>query len=283
MDLKSVEKIAQKIQANLFKKSNSHAIGILKSHFKGSGLQFKEHQVYSHGDDVRFIDWKMLAKTNTPYIKTFIEERNVDISVVLDISPTMFTGYKGVSKLQVGIEIICLLYLLAKETNDFVNLMIIDDQIKKFPTKNGHEGIVHLISYLEEKKILTSEGIVNVLYDFKESVKDKEKSNLILTHLNRKKEVIILSDFQTFLSKSELVRLSKRMNLHLFRLVGPLDEKKTLPFALPFKDKKKNKVGMGNIGSKGRSEILEFLPRRCVKRIDIGPKYLEQFIQELVG
>ena len=48
---------------------------------------FKEHQIYSHGDDVRFIDWKLLAKSQTPYIKTFEEERNVEISIILDATP----------------------------------------------------------------------------------------------------------------------------------------------------------------------------------------------------
>lgn len=88
---------------------------MLKTNIKGTGLQFKEHQVYNFGDDIRFIDWKILAKTSHPYVKTFNEERNVEIVVVIDASTTMMTGYNGVSKLQAAIEICCLLYLLAKK------------------------------------------------------------------------------------------------------------------------------------------------------------------------
>ncbi len=64
MNIVEIEKTVAKIQTHLFKNSNSYAIGMLKSHFRGAGIQFKEHQVYCHGDDVRFIDWKLSAKTS---------------------------------------------------------------------------------------------------------------------------------------------------------------------------------------------------------------------------
>ena len=54
MNIEAVEKAVSNVQNNLFKNSNSFSIGMLKSHFKGMGLKFKEHQVYVHGDDVRF-------------------------------------------------------------------------------------------------------------------------------------------------------------------------------------------------------------------------------------
>ena len=100
MNLLEIEKIVSKIQSNLFKNSNSFSVGMLKSHFKGAGLQFKEHQVYNPGDDVRFIDWKLSAKTQNTFVKTFEEERNVEINVVIDVSNSMFVGYKNVSKLR---------------------------------------------------------------------------------------------------------------------------------------------------------------------------------------
>ena len=77
MKINEVRKIVGRLRVNLFKRANSFSIGMLKTQFRGTGLQFKEHQVYSFGDDVRFIDWKILAKTNHPYIKTFEEERNI--------------------------------------------------------------------------------------------------------------------------------------------------------------------------------------------------------------
>jgi uncharacterized protein (DUF58 family) len=144
MNLKEVEKVVAGIQSQLFKNSNSYAIGMLKSHFKGTGLQFKEHQVYVPGDDVRFMDWKLSAKTRTSYIKTFEEERNIEITVLLDITLSMFTGYKGVSKFQAAIELTCLLYLLAKETGDKVQVILWVDREVSLPLKSGKRGLFNL-------------------------------------------------------------------------------------------------------------------------------------------
>ena len=138
MNINEVRKVVGRLKANLFKKANSHSIGILKTNIKGTGLQFKEHQVYSFGDDIRFIDWKILAKTSQPYIKTFNEERNVEIVVVIDASMTMMTGFNGVSKLQAAIEICCLLFLLAKETGDFIHALIVTDEIINVPKLSGY-------------------------------------------------------------------------------------------------------------------------------------------------
>ena len=146
MDIEAVKRTVLRIKTQLFKNSNTYSIGMLKSHFRGSGLQFKEHQIYCAGDDVRFIDWKIVAKTGVPYIKTFDEERNVEIVVMIDASSTMLSGFNGVSKLQASIEICCLLYLLAKETGDFVHAIIVSDGIINIRKLAGYEGVVNLIS-----------------------------------------------------------------------------------------------------------------------------------------
>ena len=77
MNFEEVEKLAKQIQAKLFKNSSSTIQGIYRSRFKGSGITFKEHKIYSHGDDVRFIDWKVSTRNEKMYVKTFEEERNV--------------------------------------------------------------------------------------------------------------------------------------------------------------------------------------------------------------
>ena len=141
MNLVEIEKVVAKIQNNIFKNSNSVSIGMLKSHFKGSGLQFKEHQVYMTGDDVRFIDWKLSAKTNNTFVKTFEEERNVDIVAIVDITNSMFTGFKDVSKLKASIELVCLLYMLTEKSNDTVSTIILHDDITILPPFSGRKRL----------------------------------------------------------------------------------------------------------------------------------------------
>lgn len=280
MNISEVRKIVGKLKTNLFRNANSHSVGMLKTNFKGTGLQFKEHQVYTFGDDIRFIDWKILAKTSNPYVKTFNEERNVEIVVLIDASPTMLTGFNSISKLQAAIEICCLLYLLAKETNDFVHALIITEEIINIPKKSGEEGISLLISTLEEHKILTENGKVNYEREFKENVDNKQKYLSIMKHLTRRREIVLLSDFNDFIETDILKKLLFRSNVHCFQLLSPLDEAKTLPYSLHASSSPRSGASLGKYDFSGRRDLNNELGKRF-KRLRIQDKYLDHFIKEM--
>ena len=280
MNINEVRKVVGRLRANLFKRANSHSIGILKTNIKGTGLQFKEHQVYNFGDDIRFIDWKILAKTSHPYVKTFNEERNVEIVVVIDASTTMMTGYNGVSKLQAAIEICCLLYLLAKETSDFVHALIVTDEIINVPKLSGDQGITHLISILEDQKILTHKGKVNYERRFEDNVDKKKKYLSIMKHLSRKREIILLSDFNDFVDADIMKKLLARSNVHCFQLLSPLDEAKTLPYSLHASSGPKASAGLGKYDFTGKKDLVHEYGKRF-KRLRVQEKYLENFVKEM--
>lgn len=280
MNIAEVRKVVGKLKVNLFKNANSHSIGMLKTNFRGTGLQFKEHQVYNFGDDVRFIDWKILAKTSNPYVKTFNEERNVEIVVVIDASSTMLSGFNGVSKLQAAIEICCLLYLVAKETNDFVHALIVTDEIINVPKKNGEEGISYFISTLEEKNILNSKGQVNINRVFNEAVDKKQKYISIMKHLSRRREVVLLSDFNDFIETDVLKKMLYRSNVHCFQLLSPLDEAESLPYSLHAAANMKSRGSLGKYALSGRKDLSNEFGRK-LKKIRIKEKYLENFVKEM--
>ncbi len=280
MNITEVRKVVGKIKANLFKNANSHTIGVLKTNFRGTGLQFKEHQVYSFGDDIRFIDWKILAKTNNPYVKTFNEERNVEIVVVIDASPTMLMGYNGISKLQAAIEICCLLYLLAKESNDYVHTLIISDEIIHVPKKSGEAGISSLISILEDKKIITEEGKINSKREITLGVDNSQKHLSIMKHLNSKREIVLLSDFYDFIDSVILKKLLYRKNVHCFQILSPLDEASYLPYRLFSSDGKNQGASLGKYNLDGKKELSNEYGKKF-KRIRVQDKYLESFIMEM--
>jgi uncharacterized protein (DUF58 family) len=280
MNITEVRKVVGRIKANLFKSANSHSVGMLKTNFKGTGLQFKEHQVYTFGDDIRFIDWKILAKTSNPYVKTFNEERNVEIVVVIDATSTMLTGYKGVSKLQAAIEICCLLYLLAKESSDFVHAVIVSDEIIHVPKKSGEAGISHFISVLEDHKILNEQGQVNLERTIVEGPDKMQRYISIMKHLTRKREIVLLSDFNDFIETSVLKKMLFRANVHCFQLLSPLDEAKSLPYALFASGGKGNKGSLGKYDLTGQKELSNELGKKF-KRIRVQEKYLESFVKEM--
>ncbi len=280
MNITEVRKVVGKLKASLFRNANSHSVGILKTNFKGMGLQFKEHQVYNFGDDVRFIDWKILAKTGHPYVKTFDEERNVEIVVVLDASATMLTGFNGVSKLQAAIEICCLLYLLAKESNDFVHALIVTDEIINIPKTSGEAGITHLISTLEDHKILTEKGQVNNQRFMSENVDKKQKYLSIMKHLTRRREIVLLSDFNDFIENDVLKKLLFRSNVHCFQLLSPLDEAQSIPYSLHAASSSKASSSLGKYNFSGKRELVNEFGKRF-KRLRVHEKYLDNFVKEM--
>jgi uncharacterized protein (DUF58 family) len=254
---------------------------MLKSHFKGSGLQFKEHMVYSHGDDVRFIDWKLSAKTQNTFIKTFEEERNVEIVVVLDLSPSMFMGFKGVSKLQAALEICCLLFLLSKETNDYVQVIIAGNKIENLPKSTGERGIALLLSKLEKLGVITTEGKINYSYPNENNSPNSDSFQNMMKYLRRNKEVVFLSDFVEFTNLEELKEISYRKHIHCFRIVSPLDEAVGSSFNVFSKSSSTKKSELSKVHKKSIDKIEDALGKR-IKKLRVQERYLESFIKEMM-
>jgi len=279
MNIIEVRKIVGQIKAQLFRKSNSFSIGMLKSHFRGSGLQFKEHRQYTHGDDVRFIDWKILAKTGDPFIKTFEEERNVQIAVVIDAGPSMLYGWNNVSKLQAALEITFMLYLLAAETNDFIHAIVLGEQIIDVPRGNGEKGITQLISTLSKHGILNDAGRLNLDPRSTYST-DDQKNFAIKKHLARNREVVVLSDWINFLDQvpGKKVLASKRS--HCFRLLAPLDMGKGLPFTLKAMGDLSGQVGLSSFET--RKDQAPFSISHRIKDLPIDERYLDLFVREMI-
>jgi hypothetical protein len=278
MNLKEVEKIVGGLKSHLFRNSNSFSVGMLKSHFKGAGIQFKEHQVYTPGDDVRFIDWKLSAKTSHTFVKTFEEERNVEIIVFLDLAQTMSFGYKDVSKLQASIELTCLLYLLAEKSKDLVRTIIIADELRILPTLSGHKGISLLISELEKCGAMHSSGRVNNKPQEQHSVELKKIMNLIKSYVAKGKEVVLFSDFYRFLDNADFKKLLVRNNFHGFRVLSPIDVSKKMPYSI---------FGSSRLGMKGK---LMSVNKKNIKELETGRwkdllvsnRYLEDFVRNML-
>lgn len=282
MDIIEVKRVAGRLKSALFKNSNSYSIGMLKSHFKGTGLQFKEHQIYAHGDDVRFIDWKMIAKTNKPYIKTFEEERNVEITVVIDAGITMLSGYEGVSKLQAAIEICCMLYILARETGDYIHVIILGKKVTMVPKKNGDGGIVNLIAALERSGVIDEHGNVMLSSDMSVQTMDsKERVSVVMPHLVKRREIVLLSDFNDFFEEDILRKLLYRSNVHCFQLLSPLDEAEKIPFSIHSRSADNGRESFAKLNFDGEKEYESSLGKKF-KRLRVHERYLEEFIKEML-
>lgn len=117
--------------------------GTSKSFFKGAGLAFEEVRPYQPGDDIRRIDWNVTARTGQPFIKRFIEERELNVVLLLDVSRSLLPGSKLLTKRYVLAEVAAVLTLLALQQHDRIGLLLFSDKVEKFlpPAKSQRHGL----------------------------------------------------------------------------------------------------------------------------------------------
>jgi uncharacterized protein (DUF58 family) len=121
--------------------------GQYHSVFKGSGIAFSEVRQYIPGDDIRLIDWNVSARMNEPYIKLFVEEREMTVLLLVDMSASGRFGSVGQEKRDLAAELAAVLAFSAIKNNDRVGLIIFTDQVERFvPPKKGKKHVLRVIS-----------------------------------------------------------------------------------------------------------------------------------------
>jgi uncharacterized protein (DUF58 family) len=130
--------------------------GQYHSVFKGQGMNFDEVREYQPGDDVRAIDWNVTARMNHPFIKKFVEERELTLMLVVDVSGSGLFGSRGQSKRELAAEIASVLAFSAIRNNDKVGLILFSDKVEKFiPPRKGRSHVLRVIRevlYYEPKR-----------------------------------------------------------------------------------------------------------------------------------
>lgn len=123
--------------------------GEYRSVFKGSGMDFDEVRRYVPGDDVRSIDWNVTARTTQTYVKRFVEERELNLFFLVDLSPSGIFGSTCRSKNEAAAEICALLAFSAVLNNDRIGLIIFTDRVELFvPPSKGRRHVLTIINDL---------------------------------------------------------------------------------------------------------------------------------------
>jgi len=143
-----IKKIRQ-IQIYTSRAVNASFAGQYESVFKGRGMQFDEVREYTPGDDIRTIDWNVTARTGKPYIKRFIEEREMTVMFAVDLSASGDFGTVNKMKNELAAEFCAVLAFAATKNNDKVGLLIFTDRIELYiPPKKGLRHMLRLIREL---------------------------------------------------------------------------------------------------------------------------------------
>lgn len=197
---KSLFKKVKALEIKTRRLVNSVVSGQYQSTFRGTGINFSDVRLYSHGDDVRFIDWKVTARSGgTPYIKLYEEERELTVFLIVDISGSKEFGSTSKTKLDIAAELAAILGFSAIKNQDKVGLILFTDKVETtIPAKRGKSHILRLI---------------REIFHFKPSNKKTSIStaiNYFLTIQKRKSIVFIISDFIDTNYEDALAMASKK-------------------------------------------------------------------------
>ncbi|MBX3746945.1 MAG: DUF58 domain-containing protein [Verrucomicrobiae bacterium] len=122
------------------------AAGQYHSAFKGQGMDFDEVREYQPGDDVRAIDWNVTARMNHPFIKKFVEERELTVVLVVDVSGSGLFGSSDYTKRELAAELASVLAFSAIRNNDKVGLLLFSEEVEAFiPPRKGRRHVLRVI------------------------------------------------------------------------------------------------------------------------------------------
>ena len=124
---KEVLKRVRKIEIKTKKLVDGLIQGAYYSVFKGRGIEFSEIREYQIGDDIRAIDWNVTARMNKPFIKEFVEERDLNIIILFDVSASNNFGSDKFYKKEIGVELSASIGFSAIRNNDNVGLLSVND------------------------------------------------------------------------------------------------------------------------------------------------------------
>lgn len=191
---------------------NDQMAGSYQSVFKGRGMSFSDVRLYQPGDDIRRIDWNVSARATDAYVKQFVEERELTVMILVDMSGSLDFGSKEESKRKVAAKLAALLAFSAVKNNDRVGLVLFTDEVEKYiPPKKGRKHVLRLI-----REILS--------YEPKNKGTDVGVALQFLAYITKRKVVtFLISDFLTPNFERPLKVAAKRHDLVPILLSDPLE------------------------------------------------------------
>jgi len=192
--------------------------GEYASAFRGQGLEFSHLREYEPGDDVRAIDWNVTARRQQTFVKQFIEERELTVTLIVDVSASTGFGVGRRSITGVALEMAAVLALSAARSNDRTGLILVSDEIERVLPAGG--GRQHVLRLLTELSAFRPSGTGTRL---------SQALELIVRSTRGRGIVFIISDFVLPPTEIEELRrithsLAKRQDVVPIRLFDPVGE-----------------------------------------------------------
>jgi uncharacterized protein (DUF58 family) len=191
---------------------DSSFAGEYRSLFKGQGMEFSEVREYQPGDEVRSIDWNVSARMGRPFVKRYVEERELTIMLALDLSGSSRFGTRARFKHELAIELAGVLALAAVRNNDRVGLMLFTDVVEHaLPARKGRKHALRLIRDLLTVEPRSRGTSFTVMVD------------RLMRLLPHRSVVFLASDFLADDVERPLARLAQRHDVIAVTLEDPAE------------------------------------------------------------
>jgi uncharacterized protein (DUF58 family) len=160
--------------------------GAYHSRFKGQGIEFDDFREYQPGDDVRFLDWNVTARMNDPYVRKYIEERELTVMLLVDISGSGDYGSGEDSKRERAAEVAAVFAFSANHNGDKVGLCLFSDQVEHYlPARKGGSHTLRIVRDILDKQPVSPRTDLAPALD------------LALQRIPHRALVVVVSDFLT--------------------------------------------------------------------------------------
>jgi uncharacterized protein (DUF58 family) len=206
-------KKVRRIQIVANRTVNDLLAGQYKSVFRGRGMEFDEVREYQPGDDIRTIDWNVTARTGSPFIKRFCEERELTVLLLVDVSASGVFGSASRAKLDLAVEMAALLMFSALKNNDKVGLLTFADRVcDYFPPRKGKANVLRLIRQLVAAEPVAVETNLAAALDY-------------LNHVQKRRAVVfLLSDFLAPTAQRAMSIANRRHDLVAVTVSDPREQ-----------------------------------------------------------
>jgi uncharacterized protein (DUF58 family) len=190
---------------------NEQFAGDYHSSFKGQGIEFDEVRPYIPGDDVRSIDWNVTARSGTPHIKRYAEERELTVLFLVDVSGSQGFGSDRRTKSELAALLTCLLAMAAVQNADKIGLINFSDRIEKvIPPRKGRTAVMRLV-----RDVLAAEWTTRQGTDIAAALR-------YLNNVQKRRALVFLiSDFQDRDYADELRTTAQRHDLVALAVEDP--------------------------------------------------------------
>ncbi len=211
---------AERLRIIASRRANESFVGQYQTSFRGQGIEFVDVREYSPGDDIRFIDWNVSARTQVPHIKQFREERERTVTFLVDVSRSMIFGTQRLSKRQLAFEVAALLMLSANRGQDKVGMVAYTDVgTTALPARRGLSHITHAIRLLVEAK---SSSAGNSFDEVEEDTGGLDAAmNTVLQRAHRRGVIFMIGDFLDPIDERLLSILASRHDVVAIRCIDP--------------------------------------------------------------